>query len=291
MIKSMTGYGKGEDSNKDIIINVSMSALNSRFFDCKVKMPRSLNDYEEEIINKIKTQCKRGRIIVNIDLSLQGTSKSIAKLNEEKLNQYLNIVDVIKEKIDNNDKLSIEGLLSLPDIISIESTLNEDILEKILINSIKFALDDLENMRKIEGANLGVDLIKRIKSLSNLLDKIEIRIQETIEGNLEIYRKKIKSLVKEVSLDENRLLQEIVIQAEKKDITEEIIRLRSHFNLFNDILKNEDSAGKKMNFLHQEMVREVNTVGSKTIDIGISHIVVSMKEELEKIKEQLQNIL
>ena len=291
MIKSMTGYGKGEDSNKDIIINVSMSALNSRFFDCKVKMPRSLNDYEEEIINKIKTQCKRGRIIVNIDLSLQGTSKSIAKLNEEKLNQYLNIVDVIKEKIDNNDKLSIEGLLSLPDIISIESTLNEDILEKILINSVKFALDDLENMRKIEGANLGVDLIKRIKSLSNLLDKIEIRIQETIEGNLEIYRKKIKSLVKEVSLDENRLLQEIVIQAEKKDITEEIIRLRSHFNLFEDILKNEDSAGKKMNFLHQEMVREVNTVGSKTIDIGISHIVVSMKEELEKIKEQLQNIL
>ncbi len=291
MIKSMTGYGKGEDSNKDIIINVSMSALNSRFFDCKVKMPRSLNDYEEEIIQKIKTQCKRGRIIVNIDLSLQGTSKSIAKLNEEKLNQYLDIVDIIKEKIDNNDKLSIEGLLSLPDIISIESALNEDILEKILINSVKFALDDLENMRKIEGANLGVDLIKRIKSLSNLLDKIEIRVQETKKGNIEIYRKKLKSLVKEVSLDENRLLQEIVIQAEKKDITEEIIRLRSHFDLFDDILKNEDSAGKKMNFLHQEMVREVNTVGSKTIDIEISHIVVSMKEELEKIKEQLQNIL
>ncbi len=287
----MTGYGKGEQSSDNITISVSVTALNSRFFDCNVKMPRSLNGFEEEITQKVKDSCKRGRITVNVDLKIENGVTSALELNQEKLDQYLGAVEVIQEKLGREDTISVEGLLGLPEIINQESALDEEILEELLLNSVIFALDDLEKMRKIEGENLGADLIKRVNSLSNFLDNIEIYVQNSREDDLKSYREKLKSLMQEVNLDENRLLQEIVIQAEKRDITEEITRLRSHLKLFTEFTETEEAPGKKMNFLQQEMVREVNTIGSKTTHIEVSHMVVNMKEELEKIKEQVQNIL
>ena len=147
-------------------------------------------------------------------------------------------------------------------------------------------------MRKIEAANLGDDLKKRIKFLLSFLNEIESELKISLKDNLKKYKTKLNSLVDDyATLDENRLLQEVVILLEKKDITEEIVRLRSHFDLFLNFINNKEPIGKKMNFLHQEMLREVNTIGSKTDNIRISHIVINMKEELEKIKDQVQNIL
>ena len=185
----------------------------------------------------------------------------------------------------------MEGVLNLPDVIKFNNIQLNEIIEDNLFNSIKIALEDLNKMRKIEGANLGDDLIKRIELLSSYLNNIESELKVSLKESLNKYKIKLNSIINDKNLDENRLLQEVVILLEKKDITEEIVRLRSHYNLFSDFLKNEEPKGKKMNFLHQEMIREVNTIGSKTDNINISHIVINMKEELEKIKEQVQNIL
>jgi len=291
MILSMTGFGKGEYCKNDINVITTLSSLNSRFFDCKIKLPKRFKNYEEKIHTEVKRFCKRGRLSIQIDLDLSSTIEDKIEINDTKLTQYLNIIDDLEKKHKDIKSISMEGILNLPNVITFNNLELNDIVEDILFNSIKIALEDLNKMRKIEGANLGNDLIKRIELLSLYLSKIDSEIKISLKENLDKYKLKLESIVNETNLDENRLLQEVVILLEKKDITEEIVRLKSHFDLFLDFLNNADPIGKKMNFLHQEMLREVNTIGSKTDNIKISHIVINMKEELEKIKEQVQNIL
>ena len=291
MILSMTGFGKGEYCKNDINVVTTLSSLNSRFFDCKIKLPKKIKNFEEKIYNEIKNFCKRGRISLNIELDVDSNFEEKIQLNDIKLVQYLDIIQQLENKHSLKNKISMEGILNLPDIISYNNIEINEIIEDILFNSLKIALEDLNKMRKIEGANLGSDLIKRIDLLNLFLKRIENELKLNSDKSLKKYKSKLNSIATNINFDENRILQEIVILLEKKDITEELTRLKSHYALFLDFLNIDGAVGKKLNFLHQEMIREVNTIGSKTDNIKISHIVINMKEEIEKIKEQVQNIL
>ena len=295
MLMSMTGFGKREIENSDINISVEVKSINSRYLEVNHKIPRLFSEDEDAILGLVRKKLLRGKIILNISYTLLNDNFNQIKLNKTKVDEYINIATALSS-IDNIDKkLSVEKLLSLPDVISSSTASSNIAYKRILSKSVNDAIDDLIKMRFQEGNNLSKDIqfrLKKIKKDLALIVKISERTQKEILKN---YRKKIKLLFDnndKIILDDNRLLQEIVIFMEKKDIHEEITRLQSHIDLFLDcIVKGKNEKGKRMAFLLQEFLREINTIGSKTDNIKTSHLVVNIKTEIEKIREQVQNIL
>ena len=250
---------------------------------------------EDAILSLIRKKLLRGKIILNINYTLLNDNLNQISLNTSKVNEYMKIVSSLSSLGSFDDKLSIDRFLSLPDVI-LSSTGSSNIsYKRLLSKSVNDAIHDLIKMRTQEGNNLSKDIQARLKKIKKdlaLIVKISERTQKEILKN---YKKKIKLLFDgndKIILDDNRLLQEIVIFMEKKDIHEEITRLQSHINLFLDcIVKGKNEKGKRMAFLLQEFLREINTIGSKTDNVKTSHLVVSIKTEIEKIREQVQNIL
>ena len=291
MLLSMTGYGKSEKKSKDFSVNVEIKSINNRFFDPVIKIHPQFRVYEQEIISSIKNECIRGRVFLNIDISLNKDANQF-KLNKNKLKSYLSIINdiCVESKID--EPASLSHLLRYQDIIDSVDVNNDIKNKKFLFNSINSAIKDFKNFRKIEGKNLLIDINRLIKKNNSIYSKIKkISINDT-KKELNKYKKKIKLYMPNLSkLDDDRLYQEIAIILEKKDINEELVRLNSHFKLFSIFLRSKKNEGKKKNFLLQEMIREINTIGSKSDNVKIRHLVVDMKDNLEKIREQVQNIL
>jgi len=291
MLLSMTGYGKSEKKSKDFSVNVEIKSINNRFFDPVIKIHPQFRVYEQEIISSIKNECIRGRVFLNIDISLNKDANQF-KLNKNKLKSYLSIINdiCVESKID--EPASLSHLLRYQDIIDSVDINNDIKNKKFLFNSINSAIKDFKNFRKIEGKNLLIDINRLIKKNNSIYSKIKkISINDT-KKELNKYKKKIKLYMPNLSkLDDDRLYQEIAIILEKKDINEELVRLNSHFKLFSIFLRSKKNEGKKKNFLLQEMIREINTIGSKSDNVKIRHLVVDMKDNLEKIREQVQNIL
>lgn len=295
MLMSMTGYGKRELENSDISISVELKSINSRYLEVNHKIPRLFSDDEDAMLALVRKKLLRGKIILNVNYTLLNDNLNQINLNENKVNEYINIAKRLHKSKVFKDELTIDRLLTLPEVISTSTTSSNISYKRILSKSINDAISDLINMRAKEGANLSKDILSRLKKIKKdlaLIVKISERTQKEILKN---YKKKIKSLFDgndKIILDDNRLLQEIVIFMEKKDIHEEITRLQSHIDLFVDcIVKGKNEKGKRMTFLLQEFLREINTIGSKTDNIKTSHLVVSIKTEIEKIREQVQNIL
>lgn len=295
MLMSMTGFGKREIENSDISISVELKSINSRYLEVNHKIPRLFSEDEDAILSLIRKKLLRGKIILNINYTLLNDNLNQISLNTSKVNEYMKIVSSLSSLGSFDDKLSIDRFLSLPDVI-LSSTGSSNIsYKRLLSKSVNDAIHDLIKMRTQEGNNLSKDIQARLKKIKKdlaLIVKISERTQKEILKN---YKKKIKLLFDgndKIILDDNRLLQEIVIFMEKKDIHEEITRLQSHINLFLDcIVKGKNEKGKRMAFLLQEFLREINTIGSKTDNVKTSHLVVSIKTEIEKIREQVQNIL
>tara|TARA_X000001036_G_scaffold331459_1_gene310170 strand:+ start:670 stop:1545 length:876 start_codon:yes stop_codon:yes gene_type:complete len=291
----MTGFGKREIENSDISISVELKSINSRYLEVNHKIPRLFSEDEDAILSLIRKKLLRGKIILNINYTLLNDNLNQISLNTSKVNEYMKIVSSLSSLGSFDDKLSIDRFLSLPDVI-LSSTGSSNIsYKRLLSKSVNDAIHDLIKMRTQEGNNLSKDIQARLKKIKKdlaLIVKISERTQKEILKN---YKKKIKLLFDgndKIILDDNRLLQEIVIFMEKKDIHEEITRLQSHINLFLDcIVKGKNEKGKRMAFLLQEFLREINTIGSKTDNVKTSHLVVSIKTEIEKIREQVQNIL
>ena len=216
-------------------------------------------------------------------------------INYEKLNGYLKIINSLKKYKEIDSKLTVDKILSLPDILDASSGVSNISYKRILSKCLNEAIDDLISMRLKEGKNLSNDIELRLNKINKNLELIVKNSEKDQKQILRDYKKKIKSLIDKKSkivLDDNRLLQEIVIYMEKKDINEEITRLRSHINVFADSLsKGKIEKGKRMTFLLQEFLREINTIGSKTDNVKTSHLAVEIKTEIEKIREQVQNIL
>jgi uncharacterized protein (TIGR00255 family) len=291
MILSMTGYGRSEKKGKNFSINVEIKSINNRFYDPIPKIHPFLKEYEIEILSLIKNECNRGRVFININIDRDNSINSF-QLNKNKLKSYLAIINDISKESKIKESISLSHLLRYQDIIENTTFDTGSSVRKNLISAVKDAIKDLNKFRLEEGKNLLSDINLSLNKNYSLMKKINKISESDTQKELEKYKKKIKSYMPNLSkLDDDRLYQEIAIILEKKDINEEIVRLDSHFKLFSLFLKSKNNEGKKKNFLLQEMNREVNTIGSKSDNVKVRHMIVEMKDNLEKIREQVQNIL
>lgn len=287
----MTGFGKTKLETNNKVINVEIRTLNSKQLDLNVRMPYLYKEKELEIRGLIGRELVRGKIDFSINIE-QSSIDSIPEINKPLAKHYYHQIKSLSDELNiANPDISLTALLKMPDIfISTNEVLDKVEWEEIL-KGIKKTLDKVNNFRSHEGAQLYEDLTQRIIKIQDLLKEVAPfekarvpRIRERIMNNLNTF-------VGDMSKDSERLEQEIIFYLEKLDITEEKIRLAQHCEYFIKIISSEENSGKKLGFVGQEIGREINTLGSKANDVDIQKIVVLMKDELEKIKEQLFNIL
>ncbi|HOQ15902.1 MAG: YicC family protein [Epulopiscium sp.] len=291
MIRSMTGYGQGKLISDDRKFTVEIRSVNHRYNDINVRLPRTLNYLEDKIRTFIKERVSRGKI--DVFVSFETTSKDDFEvyLNENLLDAYLEQLNIIKNKSTVIDDISVSLLARFPEVIIVNKKEDDkDILWQLLEEALKEAFNDFLAMREKEGENLKEDLLAKLKVCENYLAKIKERSPNLAEEYKNKLEKRLQELLPDHSIDENRLAMEIAIFADHCSIDEEIVRLESHINQFRNILNHEEIVGRKLDFLVQEMNREVNTIGSKANDLQISQSVIELKSEIEKIREQIQNL-
>ena len=257
-----------------------------------MRLPRKISFLEDKIRNYVKNFVKRGRVDLYIKLDLIGSEDVNLKFDDKLATQYVNILKEIKEKFDLQDDISVMNVAKFPEIVKCEEKEeDEDLYWSMIKEALDMSMEKLTQMRKEEGEKLAIDTIERCDILANLIDEIE-KYSNTV---VDEYREKLNNRISEILenpsiIDENRLAQEVAIFADKSSITEEIVRFRSHIEQLRKTVEKNDSIGRKIDFLIQEMNREVNTTGSKSSNINITNLVVEVKSELEKIREQIQNI-
>ena len=292
MAISMTGFGRGEFKNDNYHFLVECKTINHKYCDINVRLPRKIYFLEDKIRNYVKNFVKRGRVDLYIKLDLIGSEDVNLKFDDKLATQYVNILKEIKEKFDLQDDISVMNVAKFPEIVKCEEKEeDEDLYWSMLKEALDMSMEKLTQMRKEEGEKLAIDTIERCDILANLIDEIE-KYSNTV---VDEYREKLNNRISEILenpsiIDENRLAQEVAIFADKSSITEEIVRFRSHIEQLRKTVEKNDSIGRKIDFLIQEMNREVNTTGSKSSNINITNLVVEVKSELEKIREQIQNI-
>ena len=288
MIKSMTGFGNILLSNNLYSLTIDIKSINSRYLDCKIKLPKQIEQYEVDIITNIKKVCKRGRISVNINLdSISSELNHSPEINKTLFKEYNKFVNQLNEEFNLNFK--INDLFEITDIILKQNKIS--ITKKKLLLSFDKALFKLEEMKLKEGTFLVKDIKKRIVNLDKTIKKISIISTKNSSLIKDKYLKKINKFIDKIHIEESRLAMEAAILSEKIDITEECVRFDSHLQQIQKLFNQNKPVGKKLNFILQELLREANTIGSKSNDVKIINLVIVLKEEIEKIKEQSQNIL
>lgn len=294
MIRSMTGYGRGENILYNRKFIVEIKSVNHRYSDIKIKMPNILNCFEDKIKKIVSKEIFRGK--VDIFISFQSFSKDDLKINfnEVLADAYVFEIEKIKLRYGIFDFDLLSSILAFPEIISVENLLtNDDSLSKMwecLENSLNIALYDFLNMRTVEGNALKIDLESKLLFIKEETDTITEITPTICKGIREKLLSRLTEILESVTIDENRLLTEVTLLADKACIDEELTRLYSHINQMGCILNEKGAVGRKLDFLVQEMNREVNTISSKSNDINITKIVIDLKSEIEKIREQVQNI-
>ncbi len=288
----MTGYGKGEYENQLYKFKVEVKTLNHRYNDITVKMPRHIMFLEESIKKTIKEYIHRGKVDVYINLEYINEAPIDINIDLPLAKSYMEAFEKINLDLAIGDKIRLNNLISIPDVVKAErKEVDEDLIYQSLNSALNLALENLITMRLAEGKELKEDILSKLDNIENLLRQIEERSPQLVED----YKKKLRDRIEEIlanhsALDEDRLNNEVAYFIDKSTIDEEIVRLRSHIKQFNSILQEDQSVGRKLDFLIQELNREINTIGSKSNDESISLFVVELKAELEKIREQVQNI-
>jgi len=287
----MTGYGKNETITESFKVTVEIRTLNSKQLDINLRIPQILKEKEIEIRKAIGLVLQRGKIDTFVSIE-QSTTESIPKLNmkvaEHYYSELLALTNVIGQ--DSKDNL-LPIIVKMPDVFVVSATDINDEDIKTVIDCLNGALIAVDDFRTSEGADLNIDIKSRVETILNLLTKVDQFETQRINVIKERIRSNISKFKLDPSSDQNRLEQEMIYYIEKLDITEEKVRLKNNCNYFLDNLNNVESSGKKLGFITQEIGREINTLGSKANDSNLQKIVVLMKDELEKIKEQLFNIL
>lgn len=289
MIFSMTGYGKANAVKNNFSVDVEIKSVNSRFLELFLKLPPLLSDKEYELREILKSKIKRGKINVIVQLKRNGTS-DLAMVNETKLKEYISLIEKIRKTAGIKEEIKIEHILNNREIISSSENSLSEADFNIVKKALKGALDELLKMRKNEGEELAKDLTKRIKTIEGIVVLIEKEFRKSVNSYYKKLKERIKILTREAELDEQRLNLELATMADKADITEECVRLKSHLKFFIDSMSKQAEPGRKLNFLCQELNREANTISSKSISTSLTHNAVLIKEEIEKIREQIQNI-
>ncbi len=290
MITSMTGYGKAVVQEKDLLIESEIKSLNNRYLDISIRIPRSLSPKELEIRERIKSRVKRGKIYLAISVSKAGVEDKFPQLDPNGVKFAMSVLKEIKKTSKLQNKITLKDVLGFQNFFFEENGHDFADYFSLVERAIDVAIDDLEKMRRAEGQELEKDLVGRIKRIEAALRKIEELKKDSIKEYFEKIKDKARMLTHDILDNPDRLNTELALLAERYDITEECVRLRSHIKMFLDTMNKSEDAGRKLNFIIQEMNREANTINSKTISAEISHQGISIKEELEKIREQIQNI-
>lgn len=292
MIKSMTAYGRGEYRLGDKQFIAETRSLNNRHLDIILRISRNYQVLEKELKDTISSRIRRGRVEVSVQIENNGEESPYGlELNVPLVNSYIKILHQLAEQFDLDKKIQADSLLQMKDVLLFRpEAIDMDKLRPGFHHVVEQALDSLDMMRAKEGEAIEVDFVKRLDLLEEYVNEVDRRAPIVVEE----YRKKLKDridhIIEDVALDENRLAQEVAFFAEKSDITEEIVRARSHLKQFREYLSMDDALGRRLDFLIQEINREVNTLSSKASDALISKVVVEMKAELEKLREQVQNV-
>lgn len=291
MIKSMTGFGRYEFSDEARKISVEMKSVNHRYLDINIRIPKKLSFFESGIRNVLKQHLERGKIDVFITYE-DFTEKNLSlKYNSDIAREYLEYLNQMSKELNLDNDIRVSTLSRYPEVFSMEELdLDEDEIWRILEVTVLNASKQLVEARTMEGENLKNDLIEKLNGLLILVNKVEgysPQVQSEYRLKLE---EKVRELLSDTQIEESRMLTEVVLFAEKACVDEEIVRLRSHIEQMKKTLGNDNGVGRKLDFIAQEMNREANTILSKANDITISNIGIDLKTEIEKIREQIQNI-
>jgi uncharacterized protein (TIGR00255 family) len=292
MFNSMTGFGKAEDNFKERKYTIEIRSINSRFCEISLKYPKYLYSKEFELKEAIRKNISRGKLNVNINIE-NGDEKEVSlTLNDASVKEYIVLLKSLRKKINSKEKIRLDHVLHFTEFMmkDTESEISESEFA-FLLKLLDKALDDLRVMKRKEGKYLENDVLNRIDFIENENNEIIGLGRANIDIEKQKFHEKLASLVIDKNIiDDKRLELEIAIMLEKMDITEECVRLLSHLKFFKESVNSNENAGRKLNFLLQEMNREINTIASKAMDANISQKVSVLKEELEKIREQIQNI-
>lgn len=291
MINSMTGYGRSVQTVSGREITVEIRSVNNRYLDCTVKLPRLFSFAEEAVKQRVKDSVSRGKVDVYIGVNSTEASDTKISLNRPVLEGYLAAMQQIAQDYGVRDDISVTALSRLPDVLTVEKEeTDEQQLTADLLSVVDAALAAYNHMRQVEGEALENDLRSRAKTILSLVEKVEQRSPVTVSEYRARLEAKMREVLESTTIDEGRILTEAAIFADKIAVDEETVRLRSHLNQLETMLTNGGAIGRKLDFLMQEMNREANTIGSKGNDLEQARTVVEIKAELEKIREQMQNI-
>lgn len=291
MIKSMTGFGRCEHSDDKRKIIVEMKSVNHRYLDVNIKMPKKLNFFESAIRNELKTYIQRGKVDLFISLEDFSENNVTVKYNKDIAAEYLKYLRQMSHEFDLEDDIRVSTLSRYPEVLTMEDqTPDEEEIWKLLKYTIDSAAEGFVETRKAEGENLKNDLIEKLNGMLEHVAFIETRSPQIIAEYKQKLKDKVEEMLGDAQMDENRLLTEVTIFADKVCVDEELVRLRSHVEATKKALTEGGSVGRKLDFIAQEMNREANTILSKANDLEISNRAIELKTEIEKVREQIQNI-
>ena len=287
----MTGYGRSVQTLNGREFTVEVRSVNNRYLDCSVKLPRSVSFAEEAVKQAVKANVSRGKVDVFITIKSENGDEAKVSLNTAVLEEYLAAMRCMVEQFGVKDDISVSTVSRLPEVFTVEKPqVDEDLLKADLLSVVNQALESYNAMRAVEGAALDADLRSRGNTILELVAQVEAGNGKTVADYRTRLENKLREVLANTAIDESRILTEAAIFADKVAVDEETVRLRSHLKQMNTMLSGGGAVGRKLDFLLQEMNREANTIGSKCTDVNLARIVVDIKAELEKIREQTQNI-
>lgn len=290
-MRSMTGFGRAEAEQDGRKVTLELKTVNHRFLDLNIRIPRALGFAEETVRKGIKEKLSRGHVDVFVSYSAVASDAKSAKADVGLMRSYLHAAQVAAKEVGVTDDLALSHLIRIPEVIMIEEAPeDEDRLTKIVVDALNLALISLENMRLREGEELKANLIACLDELEAILVTIDGRKGLVPAEYAERLKQRLSELVKGTEIDETRFTTEVAMMADRSDISEETVRLATHINQFRQAVLEEGAVGRKLDFMVQEMNRELNTIGSKSGDMTITNAVIAGKSVVEKIREQVQNI-
>lgn len=291
MIKSMTGYGRGQQIIDGREITVEIKSVNHRYFEFSARVPRAYGYLEEKLKSFVQNKVSRGKVDVGVTIfNIEGKDAQI-EVNQSIAVGYIDALRKANETISLTDDLALSQLIRLPDIFNVvKTTEDEEVIWNIVKTVAEEAVNNFVSMRETEGQKMKDDIKSRLSYISELVAKVEKRSPMVTDAYRERLYNKISEILNDKKIDEQRILTEAAIFSEKTAVDEETVRLKSHIQQFTELLDTKEAVGRKLDFLIQEFNRESNTIGSKAQDVEITRIVVELKSEIEKIREQIQNI-
>ncbi|MDD7386610.1 MAG: YicC family protein [Firmicutes bacterium] len=291
MIKSMTGYGRAVETVNGREFTVEIRSVNNRYLDCTVKLPRAVSFAEDAVKQAVKASVSRGKVDVFVTVKSDNGEDTKVSLNRTAVEGYLSAMRQMVSEFGVQDDISVSAISRMPEVFTVEKPeVDEEQLQADLMGVVRKALDGYDAMRTAEGAALDADLRSRGDTILELVCQVETGSEQTVIDYRTRLENKLKEVLASTAIDESRILTEAAIFADKIAVDEETVRLRSHLRQMNTMLDGGGAVGRKLDFLLQEMNREANTIGSKCSDVRLARIVVDIKAELEKIREQTQNI-